>query len=298
MSDSFEETATHAVVRSFEKTPDARLEEILTSLTQHLHGFVRDVELSTDEWDFAISYLTEVGHACTDTRQEFVLLSDVLGVSMLVDAINHRGDSHTTESTVLGPFHMVESPVRQLGDDIALAGDAPRCVVRGTVRSIVDDAPLAGATVDVWQADDEGFYDVQKPGELPDRNLRGLFRTNESGEFWFRSVLPRHYPIPSDGPVGALLAATNRHPNRPAHIHFIADAPGHLSVTTHLFLADSPYLGDDTVFGVKPSLIRPAVTIDDADQARLYGVENPFTAVTFDIVLDRTATASNLGVEA
>lgn len=282
--DFSEFSATDDVIASFGRTPDQRLKQILVHLTRHIHDFIRETELSQAEWQRGIDFLTAVGQTCTDVRQEFILLSDVLGVSMLVDTINHRQPVDATASTVVGPFHMVDSPQRELGDDIALVGAAPRCVVRGSVCSL-DGTGLADAAVDVWQADDEGFYDVQRPDTVPLQHLRGLFRTDSHGRFWFRSILPRHYPIPADGPVGQLLAATKRHPFRPAHIHFVAEAPNYHAVTTHLFLAGSPHLDDDAVFGVKKSLIRPVNRIDDPEQAHYYGVANPFNLIEFSITL-------------
>ncbi|MGW5150633.1 dioxygenase family protein [Rhodococcus koreensis] len=287
-TDFSEDTATDAVLDSFADTPDERLKTMLGALTRHLHGFIREIEPTQSEWESGIEFLTAVGQMCDDVRQEFILLSDVLGVSMLVDAINNRKPAGATESTVLGPFHMVDSPQRELGEDIALAGDAERCVVRGHVRSL-DGTALAGAVVDVWQADDAGFYDVQQPQALPEKNLRGLFTTDADGSFWFRSIVPRHYPIPDDGPVGKLLSATKRHPNRPAHIHFIGGAAGHSPITTHLFIEGSPYLEDDTVFGVKKSLVRAVQRIDDPDLAVRYNVENPFGLIEFDVVLNPTS---------
>jgi protocatechuate 3,4-dioxygenase beta subunit len=233
-TDFSEESATAAVVDSFAKCPDDRFRSVMESLVKHLHGFIREVEPTQQEWEQGIAFLTDVGHWCTDNRQEYILLSDVLGVSMLVDAINNRKPLGATESTVLGPFHVVDSPVCELGDDIALVGDSPRCVVRGHVRT-VDGQPLPGGLLDVWQADDSGHYDIQLPDELPERNLRGLFTADDAGRFWFRTIVPQYYPIPDDGPVGRMLHATNRHPHRPAHIHFISGAEGFSPVVTHLF---------------------------------------------------------------
>jgi catechol 1,2-dioxygenase len=282
--DFTEETATGAVVASFAGAADPRLREILGSLVRHLHGFVREVEPSFAEWEQAVGFLTATGQKCDDTRQEFILLSDVLGVTMLVDAVNHRKAPEATESTVLGPFHQVESPRRELGDTIDLVAGGEPCVVTGRVAGL-DGTPLAAATVDVWQADDHGFYDVQQPGTQPQGNGRGLFTCDGDGRFWFRTVTPSPYPIPADGPVGALLGATGRHPYRPAHIHFIVAAGGHLPVTTHVFVAGSPYLDSDAVFAVKQSLVRDFTVVDDPGQAAAYGVEAPFRHVNFDVVL-------------
>ncbi|SHN13359.1 intradiol ring-cleavage dioxygenase [Cryptosporangium aurantiacum] len=281
-----EERSAEVVAASFADTPDPRLRQVLTSLVSHLHAFVKDVELTEDEWSAAVDFLTRTGQTCSDVRQEFILLSDVLGVSMLVETINHRTRGTSTESTVLGPFHLVESPPRALGDDINLDGKGTPCLVSGQVTG-PDGEPLAGATIDVWQTNEDGFYDVQQPDVQPPGNLRGLFTADEHGRFRFRSVVPRYYPIPDDGPVGQLLAATNRHPNRPAHLHFIASAPGYRPVTTHVFVADSPYLDSDAVFGVKESLVRDVHVVDDPARAAEAGLANPFHALTFDLVLLR-----------
>ncbi|MFJ3802592.1 dioxygenase [Streptomyces sp. NPDC090088] len=275
------ETATDAVVESFRNTKDQRLRDVLESLTRHLHDFVRDVEPTVEEWEEAIDFLTAVGQKCDDTRQEFVLLSDVLGVSMLVETLNGTEDG--TESTVLGPFHMTESPHRELGDTIDLLGGRA-CVVSGRVRT-ADGTPLPGARLDVWQCNEEGFYDVQQPDVQPPGNGRGLFQTDDEGRYWFRTVVPSHYPIPTDGPVGRLLGATGRHPFRPAHIHFIAQAENRLPVTTHVFVADSPYIDSDAVFAVKSGLITEfSESFDEQDAERL-GVAVPFVHARFDIVL-------------
>ena len=282
-----EERSAEVVAASFVDTPDPRLNRLLTALTRHLHAFVKEVELTEEEWGDAVDFLTRTGQKCDDVRQEFVLLSDVLGVSMLVETINHRTGGTSTESTVLGPFHMVESPPRELGENIALDGKGEPCLVTGRVTG-PDGEPLAGALVDVWQANADGFYDVQQPDIQPECNLRGLFTADDDGRFWFRTIVPRYYPIPDDGPVGELLTATSRHPYRPAHVHFIATAPGHRPVTTHLFVDDSPYLDSDAVFGVKESLVRQFPLVDDAARAAEVGLPNPFHTVHFDIALLRT----------
>jgi catechol 1,2-dioxygenase/hydroxyquinol 1,2-dioxygenase len=280
--DFTEHTATEAVQHSFSETPDARLRELLNTLTHHLHAFVREARPSVREWEQAIEFLTAVGQTCTDTRQEFVLLSDVLGVSMLVETVNEQQGG--TESTVLGPFHMVESPPRALGDSIDLVGEAEPCVVSGRVLS-TDGTPLPYAEVDVWQCNEKGFYDVQQPGAQPSGNGRGLFRTDADGRFRFRTIVPSHYPIPMDGPVGRLLEATRRHPYRPAHIHFIVQAPGYMPLTTHIFVAGSPYLDSDAVFAVKQGLIVDFAESDDEEAAARNGVQAPFRHAEFDLVL-------------
>jgi catechol 1,2-dioxygenase len=253
-----EERSGEVVAASFEDTPDERLREVLTSLVRHLHAFVKDVELTESEWAAAVDFLTRTGQMSDEVRQEFILLSDVLGVSMLVETLNHRSGGTATEQTVLGPFHLVASPPRELGDDIALDGTGEPCRVEGRITGVGGE-PVAGASVDVWQANADGFYDVQRPGVLPERNLRGLFTADEDGRYWFRSIVPCFYPIPVDGPVGELLRSTGRHPYRPAHLHFLVSATGYRTVTTHAFIADSPYLDSDAVFGVKESLVREVV---------------------------------------
>jgi protocatechuate 3,4-dioxygenase beta subunit len=279
-----EERSADVVAASFAATTDPRLRQVLTSLVRHLHAFVKDVELTEGEWAAAIDFLTRTGQMCDGVRQEFILLSDVLGVSMLVETINHRTGGASTESTVLGPFHVTESPDRALGDDISLDHKGTPCLVSGQVTD-TGGRPLPGAVLDVWQANEDGFYDVQQPGVQPPGNLRGLFTADDRGRYRFRSVVPRHYPIPSDGPVGELLAATGRHANRPAHLHFIVSAPGHQPVTTHVFVADSHYLDSDAVFGVKDSLVRDVPEVDDPERAAEIGLANPFRTLTFDIAL-------------
>jgi protocatechuate 3,4-dioxygenase beta subunit len=281
-----EERSAEVVNAAFARAEDPRLRDVLRSLVSHLHDFVKDVELTEDEWNAAIAFLTATGHKSDDHRQEFVLLSDVLGVSMLVETVNHRARGAATESTVLGPFHVVDSPPRPLGADISLAGGGEACLVTGRVVG-PDGEPVAGATVDVWQADADGFYDVQRPGAVPQANLRGLFTTEPDGTFWFRTIVPRHYPIPDDGPVGALLEATGRHPNRPAHIHFLVRADGYAPLTTHVFAADSPYLDSDAVFAVKPSLVRDFAVVDDPERAAKLGLPDRFRTVDFEIALLR-----------
>ncbi|KUL20522.1 intradiol ring-cleavage dioxygenase [Streptomyces regalis] len=279
-------TVTDEVVAGLRGTDDPRLRELLTGLVRHLHAFARETRLTQEEWERAIGFLTATGQMCTDTRQEFILLSDVLGLSMLVETINDRHGPGATESTVLGPFHMTASPVRELGANIDLVGGGEPCVVSGRVLSR-DGGPLPGAAVDVWQADGNGFYDVQQPDVQPPGNGRGLFTADDEGRFWFRTCVPSPYPIPTDGPVGGLLEATGRHPYRPAHIHFIASADGHTPVTTHIFVAGSDYLDSDAVFAVKPGLVTEFASVDDRSAAREFGVANPFRHARFDLVLER-----------
>jgi hydroxyquinol 1,2-dioxygenase len=286
-----EDTATDAVVASLSATPDPRTKAVLEALVRHVHDFVREVEPSAAEWERAIGFLTAVGQKSDDTRQEFVMLSDVLGVSMLIEAVNARragqagvDTAEVTASTVLGPFHVVTSPVRALGDDLFPPGSAPACVVSGTVTD-PGGTLVAGAAVDVWQCDGAGRYDVQQTDGRPPGDGRGLFHTDEAGGFWFRTVVPSHYPIPTDGPVGDLLRATGRHPYRPAHIHLLVTAPGFVPLTTHLFVADSPYIDSDAVFAVNEALVRDFALVDDPAQAAHHGVTTPFRLAGADIVL-------------
>jgi hydroxyquinol 1,2-dioxygenase len=293
-----EETATEAVQASFAATPDPRLRRVVDAMVRHIHAFVREVEPTMAEWEQGIQFLTDLGHKSDDTRQEFVMLSDVLGVSMLTEAINARlqggaglGEERAvTASTVLGPFHVVESPPLPLGASIDLVGGRVPCVVTGAVLD-PNGTPLGGAAVDVWQCDENGYYDVQCPEVQPLGNGRGLFTTDEDGRFWFRTVVPSYYPIPTDGPVGDLLMSTGRHPYRPAHIHFIVTAPGHVPLTTHIFVAESPYIDSDAVFAVNDDLVQPFVEVDDPARAAGYGVAAPFRHAHADLVVRRLPAA-------
>ncbi len=254
MTDFNEQTATEIVLARLEGCTDPRLKQVMTSIIIHLHAMVREVEPTPDEWFRAIQFLTRTGQISDDKRQEWILLSDVLGVSMLVDAINHRSVAGTTESTVLGPFHVAGAPALPMGADISQDGKGQPCFVSGRVLSAAGQ-PIAGAQLDVWQASADGFYDTQQPGIQPEMNLRGRFVTGADGRYWFRTVKPCSYPIPTDGPVGQLLEGLGRHPYRPAHIHFIVSAAGYQPVTTHIFVRGDAYLDSDAVFGVKQALV-------------------------------------------
>jgi hydroxyquinol 1,2-dioxygenase len=273
---------TEQAVSSFEDAPD-RLRQIMQSLVRHLHGFITDVELTESEWSQAIQALTATGEITDAKRQEFILWSDTLGVSMLVDALAHRTPSGATESTVLGPFYVAGSPVRGYGTDIAEQEAGIPAWVHGRVLSL-DGEPLAGAELDVWQNGSNRLYAVQDD-DAPDDHLRGKFETDGEGRFAFQAVRPVPYPIPDDGPVGRMLAATGRHPWRPAHIHVVVRAAGHRSLTTHIFDVDSEYLDRDTVFAVKPSLLRSFQTRDGADPERPAGVEGPWVSLELDLIL-------------
>jgi catechol 1,2-dioxygenase len=237
-----------------EATP--RLRAVMSSLVGHLHQFIKDVQLTQSEWETAIGFLTRTGQICSDERQEFILLSDTLGVSMLVDAIGNRRPQGATENTVLGPFHVAGAPRRSMGDNISLDDKGESCLYVGRVLDL-DGKPISGATIDVWSDNAEGFYDVQQPDVQPRWNNRGIFTTGPDGVYSFKGIKPVSYPIPDDGPVGQMLEVLGRHPFRPAHMHYIVTAAGFQRVVTHTFVGDDDYLESDAVFGVKGSLIAP-----------------------------------------
>lgn len=279
-----EENSEETVLSRMAQCEDQRFKEVMTSVIRHLHAAVKEVELTQEEWFQAILFLTRTGQLCDDRRQEFILLSDTLGVSMLVDAINHRKPGGATESTVLGPFHVADAPPRAMGESINLDGKGDPLFMSGRVVDIAGK-PIAGAKLDIWHSNDDGFYDVQQPGIQPDFNLRGIFTTVADGKYWFRSTRPEFYPIPDDGTVGKMLAKMKRHPYRPAHIHFIVSAPGYESVTTHVFVRGGKYLESDAVFGVKESLIIDFPKHDDAARAKELNVGNPFHTAEHEFVL-------------
>ncbi len=233
---------------------DPRLAQIMGSLVHHLHAFIKDVELAPKEWGRAIDFLTRTGQTCSGERQEFILLSDVLGASMLIDAIANRRPQGATETTVLGPFHVAGAPRREMGECISLDQGGEPCRYVGRVLDLAGN-PVPGAAIDVWSDNAEGFYDVQQPESQPQWNNRGIFVTGDDGHYEFLGIKPVPYPIPHDGPVGEVLDAIGRHPWRPAHIHMIVAATGHKTLTTHIFAAGDDYLESDAVFGVKDSLI-------------------------------------------
>jgi len=248
-----QDNITQAVIARLAETPDPRLKEIMTSLVQHLHSFAREVKLTEEEWFRGMDFLTRVGHITDDRRQEFILLSDTLGLSMLTVAMNNDKPAGCTEATVFGPFYVEGAPSFDLGEDVANGAPGVPCSVRGTVRGLGGE-PVPGAEIHVWQADAEGKYDVQRDG-LQDHQARGVLHANGKGAYHFRSILAEAYPIPDDGPVGDLLKATRRHPWRPAHLHFMIKAPGYETLITHVFRNGDPYLDSDAVFGVRQSLI-------------------------------------------
>jgi hydroxyquinol 1,2-dioxygenase len=248
-----EKSITGAVIERMSECRDPRFREVMTSLVTHLHDFVREVRLTEAEWLTAIQFLTEVGQTCTDKRQEYILLSDTLGISVLVITVNHPADQGSVESTVMGPFYWVNAPDLPLGSNLSVGVKGEPTFYSGRVLS-VDGRPLANALLDIWSGDGEGNYDMQIPGETQ-MKARGRIRTDAEGRYWFRSIKPTFYPVPTDGPVGVMLRKMGRHPFRPGHIHMIVSADGYAPVTTHLFVADSQYLDSDAVFGMKESLV-------------------------------------------
>jgi hydroxyquinol 1,2-dioxygenase len=243
---------TDRVLASFDQTPSPRVRELLQGLVRHAHAYARDVRLTQSEWEQAIDFLTRTGQMCDERRQEFILLSDVLGISMLTIAINAPSDPKATEPTVFGPFFVDDAPLIEFGGDAAQGASGEPCWVEGLVSDTAGNA-LAGAEVEVWEADEDGLYDVQySDGRTAGR---ARMRTDADGRYGFWSVKPAPYPIPGDGPVGELLDAARRSPMRPAHIHFMVSAPGYRTIVTHVFAAGGPHLDDDAVFGVKDSLI-------------------------------------------
>jgi hydroxyquinol 1,2-dioxygenase len=268
--------------------PDPRLREIMTALVAHVHAFVREIEPTQAEWATAIDWLTRTGKMCTDKRQEFILFSDVLGVSMLMDAINNRLDSGATPTTVEGPFHVPASPEFADGADMAKNAPGVPCFVTGTVRDL-DGKPVAGASLDVWQTDGEGLYEAQRDVEGP--WLRGVFHTQADGAFVIRTVVPISYTIPMDGTVGELVQRTNISHYRPAHIHFVVEAPGYHRIVTHLFRRGDRYIDNDVVYGVKEPLIVDFKQSPGGKAPNGETLSSPFYLVNYDFVLQKTAIA-------
>jgi hydroxyquinol 1,2-dioxygenase len=246
-------TITEAVLARHTGAQDPRLKKIMSSLVKHLHAFAREVELTEEEWFKGIDFLTRCGHITDDKRQEFILLSDVLGLSMLTVAMNNDKPKGCTEATVFGPFHVEGAPHYELGADISNGAPGAPCVVRGTVRG-ADGRPVPHAHIDVWQSDEDGLYDVQH-ADIDHAQARGILTADAQGGYHFRSILAVPYAIPHDGPVGQMLDALGRHPWRPAHLHFLIKAEGYETLITHVFRSDDPYLDSDAVFGVRQSLI-------------------------------------------
>lgn len=300
-----ERAVTDAVVASFAGSGDDRYRQVMTSLVEHLHAFVRDVRLTEAEWTQAIAFLRGCGDITTDTRQEFILLSDVLGLSMLTIGVNNpatgSGPGAATEATVFGPFFVEGSPETPLGGDVSQGAKGAPCWVEGTVTDTAG-RPVAGARIEVWEADEDGFYDVQLDGGGPAGTMtgRGHLFSDADGAYRFWSVLPASYPIPDDGPVGDLLAAAGRSSYRPAHIHFMVTAEGLRTLVTHVFVAGDPYLGSDAVFGVKDPLVLDFDEQPPGPAPEGRTVDGPWYRTRFDVVLapdhdDETTTTSTGG---
>ena len=286
--DTFTEARSDEVVNArMGEDADPRLRQVMGSLVRHLHAFVKDVELTQDEWGAAIDFLTRTGQTCDGNRQEFILLSDVLGVSMLVDAIGNRRPGGATENTVFGPFHVKNAPERTMGETICLDGKGESCLFHGRVTDL-EGKPIEGVAIDVWSDNADGYYDVQQPDVQPKWNNRGIFRTDAEGRYAFRGIRPVAYPIPDDGPVGQMLGALRRHPNRPGHMHFLITAEGFQTVVTHTFVRGDEWLASDAVFGVKASLIAP---FEKADGPSPDGGPDTVWRSKYDFVLTRPGEA-------
>jgi hydroxyquinol 1,2-dioxygenase len=285
-----DKSITQAVIERLSECDDPRFKRIMTSLVTHLHDFVRDVQLTEAEWFTAIQFLTDVGQTCTPMRQECILLSDTLGVSMLVINLNHPTESGSVEPTVLGPYYWEGAPEMARGSNLGEDVKGEPTFYSGRVLSL-DGRPLADACLDIWSGDGEGNYDMQMPGQTQ-MKARGKIHTDGEGRYWFRSIRPSFYPVPTDGPVGRMLRKMGRHPFRPGHIHMIVSAAGHHSVATHLFVAGSQYLDSDAVFGMKESLVahfeRHAPGVDPYGER----IETPFYTVEYDFRLRPQSAAA------
>jgi len=263
---NIENSAEAVIARIHDEETAPRFKEIMVAVITHLHALIKEVELTQDEWEIAIDFLTRTGQKCSDERQEWILMSDTLGVSMLVDALNNRRPENATQTTVLGPFHVAGAPELEMGTNISLDGVGESCLFQGRVLG-TDGTPIAGARIDVWSDNADGFYDVQQPGIQPKWNNRGIFTTGADGAYHFRGIKPVSYPVPVDGPAGEMLTGMGRHPFRPAHTHLIVTAPGFQKLVTHIFVGDDPYIDSDAVFGVKESLMAPFQKTDGGDTA-------------------------------
>ncbi len=281
-----DEDLTQAVLATFRNSQSERFQEVMLSLVRHMHAFIKDVGLTEEEWFRGIDFLTRTGHITDDKRQEFILLSDVLGVSMLVIDINNKQYAEATASTVFGPFFVEGSPRFANGDNVANGASGEPCFMQGRVLSTTGE-PLPNAHIEIWQADDNGFYDVQYKDSSQVRGRGHLYSDNE-GNYYFWSVRPEAYPIPDDGPVGELLATANRSPMRPAHVHFMIKVPGYKTLITHVFKKDDRHLDSDAVFGVKRSLItsferhEPGIAPDGKK------MDVPFYTMRYDFLLAPT----------
>lgn len=280
-----ERSITEAVLARMDQCQDARFREVMGSLVRHLHDFVREVQLTEAEWITAIQFLTETGQTCTDKRQEFILLSDTLGVSILVITLNHPGTGGATDSTVLGPYYWQDAPEMPAGANLAEGVKGEPAFYAGRVLGS-DGTPIADAVLDIWSGDGEGTYDMQMTEDVG-MKARGRIRTDAQGRYRFRSIRPTYYPVPTDGPVGRMLQKMGRHPMRPGHIHMIVSAPGHHAVTTHLFAAGSEYIDSDAVFGVKESLVTPFAKHPPGIAPDGTAIQVPYYTVNYDFRLRR-----------
>jgi protocatechuate 3,4-dioxygenase beta subunit len=286
------ENITDTFLDYFGDDTDPRLREIMVSLTTHLHSFARETRLTHDEWAKGLDILRRAGSITTPERDEFVLLSDVLGLSSLVDMINSSPDA--TNSSVLGPFHISDAPDRDMGADLRGKYQGELILVQGMVKT-TDGKPIAGATIDIWQTAPNGLYSSQDP-EQDTYNFHALFTTGEDGRYWFTTVRPVSYTVPTDGPVGDLLNSTGRHPWRPSHLHYIIKANGFKSLVTEVFPDDDPYLDQDTVFGVRSDLVMSYVKQDassfpDSGFELSGQVKDDYSLVEFDLVLAPDASS-------
>ncbi|KAJ4305358.1 hypothetical protein N0V90_000889 [Kalmusia sp. IMI 367209] len=266
------------------QTPDNRLKYVLERLVSHMHDFARETRLSTNEWMAGIEFLTAVGKKCTDVRQEFILLSDTLGLSLLVDSIDHPKPPDSTEGTVLGPYHTVDAHSQSTGSSISADPDGEPLLCLCTIKSTTG-APIPDVKVDIWETDSHGSYDVQyETYSSENPNGRAIIRSDEDGVFWFKAIVPVPYRIPNDGPVGVMLEKLGRHPWRPSHMHFMFEKEGFDHLITALYLRGDPYETSDAVFGVKESLIVDLSTVN-AQQAKTYGVKEGSKLLKYDFVL-------------
>ena len=283
MRDINQFTITDAVKETFKTEPGSRFEQLLHGLLDHLHDFTRENQITHEEWIGVLNFLYDCGQISTPERHEFILLSDVLGFSALVDMINTKGGA--TEGSNLGPFYLDDAPRKALGADLSDDRDGVSVLVHGKVTDTLHN-PLPGAIVDTWQADASGTYPIQEQDQGQDKfDLRGVFEADENGRFYYTTVLPKPYTVPYDGPVGRLLRAGDRHAWRPAHLHYIVRSPGMNSITTEVFFENAEYIDNDAVFGVRKSLIAKVGPAKDVEALGYDLAQKPDAVCTFDFIL-------------